>query len=226
MQFFRGVAYEMSVATRSDWPVSKLALHGALEFVRSLLKEPKPKLLLVPDKDVDGLCGAMILHRTLTRKLRFSEANIVLHFLRKGENVHDSAVKDVLEAYGATHTVVVDMGSRGGPALCKSPTLIIDHHQAWDGYPEGAQILSSWQSEPVVPASSLCWLLAVKLCDRGASEVAWLAQMGVQGDLGPSGLQLLEQLFDGMDVKRSRRKDISEAVSLINARNLVHNHRI
>lgn len=91
--------------------------------------------LLVPDKDADGLTGALIVYRTLLA-LGHPRDAIRVHFVSKGSNPHQQQECERLAAYGSMYAVVVDQGSRPGPALVPgAKTLLIDHHLS-DEFPE------------------------------------------------------------------------------------------
>lgn len=111
------------------------------------------RLVVVPDKDVDGLSAGAILTRTLRMMQQQQQQQhnppstasgggtgvggpeapnmevCVVH-IGKGENVHQPEVAARLAALRPSALVLLDMGSRGGPAVLPGvPTLIIDHHQ-------------------------------------------------------------------------------------------------
>lgn len=96
------------------------------------------KTLLLPDKDADGLCGTLIVYRTLI-SLGLSPSFIYVHFVSKGSNVHEESEGVKIEEYGARYIIVVDQGSRGGGVV---KTLIVDHHWSED-FPEGALVSNS-----------------------------------------------------------------------------------
>ena len=55
-------------------------------------------------------------------------------------NVHQEEATQALRGYDPQALVVLDQGSRAGPALLPgTPTLIIDHHQSRE-FPEGAVV--------------------------------------------------------------------------------------
>lgn len=131
--------------SRGDWPASEAALSAARTFLRCCASARQPTLL-VPDKDADGLCGAMIVYRTLIA-LGLPKDLIRAHFVAKGSNVHGEEERAKMEAYGARFVVVVDQGSRkSGPIVRGTAkdsgsvqTLILDHHWS-DAFPEGAMV--------------------------------------------------------------------------------------
>lgn len=98
--------------------------------------------LLVPDKDADGLTGGLIVYRTLV-SLGHKPENIRVHFVSKGANPHQEQEREKLATYGAQYAVIVDQGSRSGPALVpKAKNLLLDHHYS-DEFPEDTLVSSS-----------------------------------------------------------------------------------
>jgi hypothetical protein len=112
-------------------------------------------VLIVPDKDADGLSGephcnfdqielihinlaaGTLLYQTLIH-LGHGPALISVHLLTKGTSVHSDEERDRMMAVGAERIVVLDQGSRPGRALVSTggtekgdrTTLIIDHHMS------------------------------------------------------------------------------------------------
>ena len=99
------------------------------------------KVLIVPDKDADGLAAGVIMHRTLTA-LGLPSSLIETHLVEKGSNVHKDAEKLSMEAKEPRYVIIVDQGSRAGPPIVDSPDtkcLIIDHHLS-DEFPENSVV--------------------------------------------------------------------------------------
>jgi single-stranded DNA-specific DHH superfamily exonuclease len=104
--------------------------------------------LIVPDKDADGLCAGMIAWRTLLL-LGHAPGALRVHLLAKGANPHAPAERAALGAHAADYALVLDHGSRGGPALVPARedgtrvrTLLLDHHLA-DAFPDEALVRPS-----------------------------------------------------------------------------------
>ena len=94
-------------------------------------------MLIVPDKDADGLSAGVIIHRTLIA-LGAPSSLIEAHLVEKGSNVHNDAEKSSMEAKEPGYVIIVDQGSRAGPSIVDAPntkSLIIDHHLS-DEFPE------------------------------------------------------------------------------------------
>lgn len=96
----------------------------------------KRSVLIVPDKDADGLSAGTILYNALLHLGHPAEL-ISVHHLQKGTNVHSDAEMQRMADSGAEKIVVLDQGSRPGRALVPplaetdgKRVLIIDHHMS------------------------------------------------------------------------------------------------
>ena len=101
------------------------------------------KVLIVPDKDADGLDAGVIIYRTL-QALGKSPSNIDVHLLPKGATIHDQVERESMLAKEPSSIIVVDQGSRPGPRVVDSldvKSLIIDHHLS-DEFPDDAEVSS------------------------------------------------------------------------------------
>ncbi|KAL8721579.1 MAG: hypothetical protein Q9225_001787 [Loekoesia sp. 1 TL-2023] len=122
------------------WP----AAPNAIEDARSFLKEcatSKQKILIVPDKDADGLDAGVIIYRALTA-LGASTSSIDVHLVGKGNSVHDEEERKAMKAKDPKYIIVVDQGSRPAPPVVESPdvkSLIVDHHLS-DEFPKDATV--------------------------------------------------------------------------------------
>ncbi|GAB4815824.1 hypothetical protein N2152v2_002870 [Parachlorella kessleri] len=135
-------------------------------------------------------------------------------------NVHQEEATQALRGYDPQALVVLDQGSRAGPALLPgTPTLIIDHHQSLV-FPDGAVALSSYGHEPVATSSLLAYLCCCELHKGVKAACAWLAALGTMGDLGTSFKFTAPMPVDELNqaIKAGGgRKAFSTAVSLVNA---------
>ncbi len=96
------------------------------------------KVLIVPDKDADGLSAGYVLYKTLNLLGLPGETKIFVHVLSKGTNVHSESERDtmesLIESHGIERAVVLDQGSRPGPIVRNlkgvgaAGLLLIDHH--------------------------------------------------------------------------------------------------
>lgn len=68
-----------------------------------------------------------LLYKTLIH-LGHPSDSIAVHHLSKGTSIHTPAERERMDAYGMDRTIVLDQGSRPGPALTKGKVLVIDHH--------------------------------------------------------------------------------------------------
>lgn len=102
------------------------------------------RVLIVPDKDADGLSSGVIIYRTLT-KLGLAPSLIDVHLVQKGANIHDDTERAAMQAKQPKYVIVVDQGSKAAPPVVDSvetKSLIIDHHMA-DEFPKDALVLES-----------------------------------------------------------------------------------
>lgn len=99
------------------------------------------KILIVPDKDADGLDAGVIIHRTL-RALGAEASSIDVHLVGKGNSIHDEEERDAMIRKNSKYIIVVDQGSRRAPPVVDNPdvkSLIIDHHLS-DEFPQDALV--------------------------------------------------------------------------------------
>jgi hypothetical protein len=205
--------------------------------------------VLCPDKDADGLSSGLIVYRTLLL-LGLPEECLHLHFLSKGQSIHGDVERARLEMtirglfpYAAEEQeaaiIIVDQASRPARPIVRSrseegcgsmvtvKTLIMDHHQATE-WPEEAVYVTACRSSPICTSSLLVYLLCTPLHDEVPSICAWLALVGIFGDLGPSEIKFgdesgvwpvtREMLVLKDEVKEQGKKSISDAVGMLNAR--------
>ena len=100
------------------------------------------KVLIVPDKDADGLSAGVIVHRTLSA-LGVSSSLIETHLVGKGSNIHNDAERLSMKEKEPKYVIVVDQGSRPGPPIIDAlhaKCLIIDHHLS-DEFPADSVVL-------------------------------------------------------------------------------------
>ncbi|ETN41433.1 uncharacterized protein HMPREF1541_03369 [Cyphellophora europaea CBS 101466] len=199
------------------WPAPAKAMQEARDFIRLCATSGK-KVLLVPDKDADGLSSGVVLHRTL-RSLGLDEAKIDVHLVQKGRNIHHEDERQAMAQKEPSFVVVLDQGSRGGPAVvdrAETKSLIIDHHLS-DEFPEGAQVVSACHYPPVSTTSLLTYELCKTLHPDVSTSCAYLACIGTHGDLGNT-LKWSPPFPDMTETfKTYTKKSVNDAVSLLNA---------
>lgn len=124
------------------------------------------------------------------------------HLPRSATNIHsDQARSDILSTrfpsddgppLPPTRCIVLDQGSRPGPALVPGiETLLIDHHLS-DSFPSGPiTVLSACHSLPVATTSLLVYELSSTLVPslRGSGPTGLAALIGAYGDLGAGKLK-------------------------------------
>jgi hypothetical protein len=87
-----------------EWPASPEHLSAARQFLKSISsKEDDRPVLIVPDRDVDGLTSAGILYRVVSRILLKNRGNIKVRvqFVTKGAWIGDAAEKAAIDTAGA-----------------------------------------------------------------------------------------------------------------------------
>ncbi|GAA5941224.1 uncharacterized protein JCM15063_006407 [Sporobolomyces koalae] len=224
-----------------SWPAPRDQMENAKSFIREAV-EQKHRILLCPDKDADGLSSCLVIYRTLTQHLSHPPNRLQVYFLPKGVNIHsDVAQQEMLavkfdnldsngsaatEYEGPTRAIIMDQGSRPGPALLppdKCSTLLIDHHQSRE-FPESIQVLSACQSEPVATTSILTYLLCCELVPelKDDRECSMGALLGLYGDLGASKINLSDPTLPwptwlAQWEKTLTKTKLSKATALLNA---------
>ncbi|KAL8984117.1 MAG: hypothetical protein Q9177_004786 [Variospora cf. flavescens] len=180
------------------WPASP----GAIESARVFLKDcasSQQKILIVPDKDADGLDAGVIVHRTLTA-LGAAASSIDVHLVAKGNTIHDEEEREAMKKKNPKYIIVVDQGSSAGPEVIDDlavKSLIIDHHLS-DDFPKDALICKDLRPD-IAPL------------------IGYMCAMGTHGDLGNT-LKWAPPFPDMQDVfKTHTKKSINDAVSLLNA---------
>ncbi|KAF7416418.1 hypothetical protein PC9H_002684 [Pleurotus ostreatus] len=230
-----------------DWPAPAEDLKAARTFMKQCAERRLPTII-VPDKDADGLSSGLILYRTLNG-LGLPPESIHVHFIAKGTNVFSASERARLECLAIAisgggeldstsnevRVIYVDQGSRGGPPLLQPlldegramvRTMVVDHHQS-DDFPEGSQVLTACKSPPICTSSLLTYLMCYPLESSIPESCAWLALLGIFGDLGPSEIKFgdveghwpvsEEMLRLGATIKVVKKKALSDSVSLLNA---------
>lgn len=139
--------------SHAEWPASQSALADATSFVLRCARSGE-RVLLVPDKEADGFCAGAIVFRTLAA-LGLDTGLIDVHLMSKGSNPAAEQQKQAMAACGARWVIVLDHGSRTGPAIVTGAekgwecddgdavrTAVIDHHWIDEGQsgPEGALV--------------------------------------------------------------------------------------
>ncbi|WWC85785.1 uncharacterized protein L201_000652 [Kwoniella dendrophila CBS 6074] len=208
----------------NDWPAPILAMEEARDFIRDIV-DKRRSVLIVPDKDADGLSAGTILYKTLIH-MKHPESLISVHHLTKGNNVHSDYERNLMDSTKAEKVIVLDQGSRPGRSIVpplpdqkEKRVLVVDHHMS-DEWPEGSQVLTACRSSPIATAALLTYLLVRDLHEKVHEEEAWRAVVGVIGDLGTSvpkwGIAPWPSEL-GTTFKRLGSKAFSEAVSGVNA---------
>ncbi|RXK38730.1 hypothetical protein M231_04040 [Tremella mesenterica] len=207
-----------------EWPAPRADMTAAREFIIDIVKE-KRSVVIVPDKDADGLSAGTLLYKTL-RLLGHPPELISVHHLQKGTNVHTNEERARLAQFGVDRAVVLDQGSRPGPSLLPTGdpstmnVLIVDHHMSTE-WPEGSKVLTACRTPPIATAALLTYMLLRDLHPAVTEKEGWRAVMGVIGgaDLGTTTAKWGNPPWPGAsaDSHRHGAKTMSEAVASINA---------
>jgi hypothetical protein len=196
-------------ATAVEWPAADEAMRRAARFLRAA----GLRLLVVSDRDVDGLTGAELVARTLGER----GVSVERWAPPRGAHAHSPLTRAHIEARAPDAVVVIDQGSRAGAIAPGRPTLVIDHHQP-SGIPDGALFLSAFNHEPIAPSSLLTFVLLTRAFPEATATLArlgWLALLGTAADLGiETALRLPVAATLRGDVTK---RDVTEAIALVNA---------
>lgn len=236
----------LSADDHSPWPAPAQDMAAATAFIRRLLPASKSTastsseppitlseehpLVLLPDKDADGLCSTQVMHRTLLH-LGVAPSHIHIHHLSKATHVASASETEKIKALNPAAVIVLDQGSRPGPPLLGAgtpPVLVIDHHylHPGEGGPQGSIMLNACHAKPVATASLLTWCICRPLWhehDAPAAEaptsspIDWLAVLGTAGDLSVNVSWDPPWPDLAPEMKRWTKKRIGTAVALLNA---------
>jgi single-stranded-DNA-specific exonuclease len=145
---------------------------------------PGGRLVVLADGDVDGLGAACVVWDALGEREKL--------FLTppKGRNAFGDEAAALVAQQEPKGLFVLDLGVSPRVIAPGVPTLILDHHHP-RGEPEGAVVLSGYGLDPTPTSSLLAWRVA------GTAENAWKANLGNQGDMGPSDPELDDQRAGG-----------------------------
>ncbi len=166
-------------ADRREWPAPPDSIENAGRFLRDAVryltasseKEKRRPVVLVPDKDADGLSSGQIMRRTLLH-LGVPDELIKTHLMSKANNPHSAYEQTRLSEYDASYLIVLDQGSRDGPPVVpgsaggwdqegtRTKALVVDHHFIAKGKgPEGALMVSAAHHLPVAACALLTWVI-------------------------------------------------------------------
>ncbi|SDO57843.1 single-stranded-DNA-specific exonuclease [Methylobacterium phyllostachyos] len=192
--------------------MTDLASHGAA-FARAVSGfGPTPPVVLCHD-DADGVSAGAILGRALERA---GYGPIDVQVIGRGASAWAPATREALASRDPGGIVVTDLGVQAGDIVPGVPTVLVDHHvpRSLPDSP-GTTVISGHGDLPIPTSSLLAHACAAALGEAG--DLAWLAGIGLVGDLGERGAN-----GDFPDVMAPLRKTytakaLREAVSLLNA---------
>ncbi|MFC6789132.1 phosphoesterase [Methylobacterium komagatae] len=192
--------------------MTDLAAHGAT-FARALMGfGPNPPIVLCHD-DADGVAAGAIFGRALERA---GHGPIDVQVIGRGASAWSPATRQALASRRPGGIVVTDLGVQAGDIVPGVPTVLVDHHIP-RSLPEVAEttIITGHEDRPIPTSSLLAHACAAALGE--ANDLAWLAGIGLIGDLGERGAG--SDFPDVMALLRKTytAKALREAVSLLNA---------
>ena len=184
-----------------SWPADPAAVEAARRFIG----KASGRVVVASHNDVDGLSAAIIVSRAL------GAAGAAVQMLpgRRGEHVHQDVMRRRISACRPDSLVVVDMGTRSGPIIPGVPTLVVDHHSATGGVPDGVLLVNGYDRDPVATSSVLAYVICRDL--PGGESSAWLAALGAVADVGTA------VPFASLLGFQPRGTAWSKAISLLNA---------
>ena len=198
-----------------------LAAHGAAFAEAVSGFGPAPVLVLCHD-DADGLSSGALLARAFDRAGR-GPARV--RIVGRGEGAWSEAMRAELAAGPMPGGLVVaDLGVEAGAVLPGVPTVIVDHHvpRSWPD-PATATVITGHADAPVPTTSLLAQAGAAALLGGvgalpgGADDLAWLAGLGLVGDLGERGASADFPEALAAARRGTTAKALREAVALVNA---------
>lgn len=217
-----------------EWPAPTDKMEQAVGFLRRCAASGE-KVLLVPDKDADGLDAGVIMYRTLTEALAVDPGLVAVHLMTKGSHPSATEQRNAMAEYGAKWIIVLDQGSRNAPALVPGAehgwnsesdqavhTMVVDHHflPKDESGPQGCLMLNACHHEPVATAALLTWVLCRPLWQHNVQaekRIDYLAVLGTMGDLSVN--VSWDAPFPDMadEIKKWSKKRLGSAIALLNA---------
>lgn len=220
-----------------EWPARQCDIEKARQFLQRAAKASAKegddeKILLIPDKDADGLSAGCIAKRTLIRLGAHSD-NILVHHIPAGKA---PSADEELQSYSAKWIIILDQGSVRGPALVPGGelgwesnekaavrTMVLDHHHVADldsDCPTGALLLNASHHTPVCTSALLAWCVCRPFWPDsvgGAGQIDYLALIGTCGDLSINVSWDAPWPDFEAELKRWGKSKIGKVVAMINA---------
>jgi hypothetical protein len=108
----RGAVCRMSTSRyeSATWPAPPEQLSAAREFLSSIAeKKDRSPILLIPDRDADGLASGSMMHRVLSRViLKDRDIPILTEWVEKGGDVTDPQHRALIESTGARYLLWIE----------------------------------------------------------------------------------------------------------------------
>ncbi|MCO5590247.1 hypothetical protein L7F22_044216 [Adiantum nelumboides] len=185
-----------------EWPARQSDIDKARQFIEKAARAAsdennKEKILLIPDKDADGLSAGCIVKRALIH-LGANPDNILLHHIPAGKA---PSADEELESYNARWIIVLDQD--------------LDHD-----CPTGALLLNASHHKPVCTSALLAWCVCRPFWPDvmgGGEEIDYLALIGTCGDLSINVAWDAPWPDFEPELKRWGKSKIGKVVAMINA---------
>ncbi|MDR1759538.1 MAG: single-stranded-DNA-specific exonuclease RecJ [Fibrobacter sp.] len=170
----------------------------AVDYVRRILENPKARVLIFGDYDLDGMTSTALLVLAL-KKLGIEAAWKLPCRFDSGYGLSQKAVDEIHES-GVTHLITVDTGITAVTEIEYANSkgiqvMVLDHHQpSGDGLPACEVLLDPHQESCDYPNPFLCGVgIAYKLVSAlfqelsipGAEDYLDLVALGTLADLVP-----------------------------------------
>jgi single-stranded-DNA-specific exonuclease len=155
-------------------------LDDALARITSAIRQ-KQTILVHGDYDVDGICGAVLLTRTL-RALGAQVVPFVPHRMSDGYDLGSAGVRAAAEAR-ARLILTVDCGTVAHEAVRQAKAagidvVVTDHHTPGDTLPDAVAVVNPNRHDCSYPFKGLAGVgVAFKLCDALVSALGGDAEM-------------------------------------------------
>ncbi|MDP4021365.1 phosphoesterase [Methylobacterium sp. NEAU 140] len=192
--------------------MTDLAAHGAA-FAASVARFGRSPPAVLCHDDADGLSAGALFARAFARAGR-GPAHV--RVIGRGESAWSPAVRTELAALAPGGIVVTDLGVQAGAVLPGVPTILVDHHVPRSGPDASEAVVISGHADAPIPTSSLLAHACAAALGE-ADDLAWLAGIGLVGDLGERGAGADFPEFMAPLRKAYTAKALREAVSLVNA---------
>ncbi|KAF8427431.1 hypothetical protein EV426DRAFT_640691 [Tirmania nivea] len=181
-----------------NWPTTPEKLDAARDFIEDAAASPHA-VLIMPDRDTDGLAAGTIVSLTL-QLLGKPVDQIHVHFVQRGR-YEKMDIERTCQKHKIGYIIILDQGSRKNAEalIVPSPspasnaperkTLIIDH-QYGTSFAPNTTVLTSHGHRPIASTSLLAYTLCCTLHPTAPDAAALPALVGTFGDFSSSTMAL------------------------------------